>query len=60
MGLIFGPIAAAMAFLVTYEEYTHHYPGKAKPLRFAVEAAIFTFIVFGFLSLLISFFVAGL
>jgi len=51
------PIAAVMAFLITYEEYSHHYTDKKKPLKFAFEAAIFTFIVFGILSLLVSFFI---
>jgi len=57
IGLMFCPIAAAMAFLITYEEYSHHYGDKKKPLRMAFEAAIFTFIVFGVLSLLVGFFI---
>ncbi len=57
IGLMLCPIAAAMAFLITYEEYSHHYTDKKRPLRLAFEAAIFTFILFGILSLLVSFFI---
>jgi hypothetical protein len=57
IGLMLCPIAAVMAFLITYEEYSHHYTDNKKPLKFALEAAIFTFIVFGILSLLVSFFI---
>ena len=57
IGLILSPIAAAMAFLITYEEYSHHFTDKKKPLKFAFEAAIFTLIIFGILSLLISLFI---
>lgn len=51
IGLMFCPIAAAMAFVITYEEYSHHYADRQKSLRFAFEVAIVTFIVFGGLSL---------
>lgn len=45
IGLVFSPIGAVIAFLITYEEYTHHYADNKKPLRFAIQAAIVTFIV---------------
>jgi tetrahydromethanopterin S-methyltransferase subunit C len=54
--LIFSPIAAAMAFLITYEEYSHHFTDKKKTLKIAFEAAIFTLMIFGILSLLVSLF----
>jgi len=47
IGLILSPVAAAMAFLITYEEYSHHFTDKRKPLKFAFEAAIFTLIISG-------------
>jgi len=56
IGLIFSPIAAAMAFFITYEEYSHHFTDKKKSLKAAFEAAIFTLIIFGILSLLVSLF----
>jgi hypothetical protein len=54
IGIIFAPLAAAMAFIITYGEYTHHYSDKKMPLKLATEAAITTFIVFGIISLVIG------
>ena len=45
-------IAAVMAFLTTYEEYTHHFLDKKEPFRLGMRTAIFTFIVFVALSIL--------
>jgi hypothetical protein len=58
IGAIFSPIAASMAFLITYEEYSHHYPDGRKPLQLSIQAAAFTLIVLLGLSVLIAFFVA--
>ena len=47
--LIFLPfvfIAAIMAYLITYNEWVHHYTTKKEPRKYALEAAIFTFIFF--------------
>jgi len=49
-------LASLMAFLITYEEYSHHYVGKQEPVKAALEAAAFTFCVFVVLSLLTAFF----
>jgi len=54
IGLVFSPIAAAMAFLITYGEYSRHYTDKKIPLKFAIEAAIMTFIIFAVISFLIG------
>ncbi len=43
---------------VTYGEYIHHYPTKKEPLKFAWEAAIFTFTVFMLLILGAGFFIS--
>jgi K+-sensing histidine kinase KdpD len=52
IGLVFAPVAAMMAFLITYGEYQHHYPDKATPLKLALEAAVVTFIFFLALSII--------
>ncbi len=45
IGLVFCPIAGAMAYLITYEEYQHHGFGRrqliARSLQAAVVAALF-------------------
>jgi hypothetical protein len=58
LSLIFCPLAALCAFLITFDEYSHHYPNKRKPFQLALEAAIYTFIFFLFISLLIGFFIS--
>ena len=47
-------LAAVMAFLITYAEYAHHYLDKRKVFKTALEAAVFTFVVFLALGLLLG------
>jgi hypothetical protein len=35
-----------MAYLITYNEYQHHYQTKKEPRKISLEAAIFTFVFF--------------
>jgi len=55
IGLVFSPIAGVMAFLITYHEYQRHYTDKQRPLRIALEAAVFTFSFFMIISAVIGF-----
>jgi hypothetical protein len=57
-GLGFSALAGLAAFLITYEEWSHHYPSKREPLRYATEAAIVAFIVFTVLTMLVIAFVS--
>jgi H+/Cl- antiporter ClcA len=60
IGIVFGFIAALMAFVITWHEYEKHkFTGK-RLFKEAFQAAIFTFIVFLLLSLLIGFFLTRL
>jgi len=43
-----------MSFLTFYEEYAHHYTDKRKLLKTALEAAVFTLVVFLALGLLLG------
>jgi uncharacterized protein YybS (DUF2232 family) len=55
IGVIFGFLAALMAFLITWDEYRKHkFEGKRLFME-AFRAGLFTFIVFLLLSLLIGF-----
>ncbi len=58
VGIVFSPLAAVSAFIITYGEYSHHYSSKKEPLKLAWEAAIFTFVTFlvtiGLVGFLIS------
>jgi len=55
IALIFSPLASAMAYLITYGEYLHHYPDKKRPVKLAIEAALVTFVFFIVLSFVIGF-----
>ena len=56
IGIIFAPLAAAMAFIITYGEYQHHYPDKTMPRKLAIEAAVGTFVFFMIISVVIWWF----
>jgi len=43
---IAGCFAAAMAYLISYQEYLRHFPDKRKPRMMALEAALFAFAFF--------------
>ncbi len=43
---IFSPLAGAMAFLIVYQEYLHHFTDKRMALRAGLEAGAFTLVVF--------------
>ncbi len=46
LGLLFAPLAAAMAYIITVGEYAHHYADKRTPVRHGLQAAAVTFLVF--------------
>ncbi len=48
--LIFAPVAGLMAFLITYEEYSHHLPDKRAVLRVSLEAGVAAALFLGGLS----------
>ena len=54
IAVILSLLAAAAAFVITYEEYVHHYPDKRKVLKTALEAAGFTLVFFLALGLLLA------
>ena len=43
-----------MAYLITYKEWIHHYPSPKIPRRMALETAIFTFVFFLVVALLVG------
>ena len=54
IAVILSPLAAIMAFVITYEESRHHYPEKGKVRKKALEAAIFTLAFFLVLGSLLA------
>lgn len=59
LAVIFSPLAALAAYLITYQEYAHHYPDKRQVRKTAAQAAAFAFFVFlavgMFLALILPF-----
>ena len=56
IGGTFSLLAGLIAYLITYNEWVHHYPTKKEPRRMALEAAIFAFMFFFILSVLLGLF----
>jgi len=52
--LMFCPIAGAMAYLITFEEYRRHFPDTRRARREALRAAIFAFGVFAVLGVILA------
>lgn len=46
IGVMFGSLGAAVAYLITYKEWEHHYPSPKEPRKMAMETALFTFTFF--------------
>jgi hypothetical protein len=46
LGLLFSPFAAAIAFVITYAEYSKHLVDKRKVLRKALGIALAAFVFF--------------
>ena len=53
LGSVFGALAAACAFLISYDEYRRHFPDRTKPLRMALQMAVVTFVFFLLASLML-------
>jgi len=41
-----GVLAGLIAFLITYNEFSHHYPSKKEPIRIAFRTALGSFLFF--------------
>jgi len=54
IGGTFGFLGSLTAYLITYNEWAHHYPTKKEPRKIALETAIFAFVFFFFLSILVG------
>ena len=49
ISVIFSILAAIMAYLITYQEYRHHFPDKRDIKKAALRTGGFTFLLFLFL-----------
>jgi len=56
VGSIMTPIAAVMAYLGAYDEYSRHFKDKKIARKLAIEAAIYFFVLFAIISVAMSLF----
>jgi predicted PurR-regulated permease PerM len=54
IGLVFCPIAAAMAFLITYEEDSRHGFARRRVIGRSLASAIVTFALFAVLAIVLG------
>jgi|WetSurMetagenome_2_1015567.scaffolds.fasta_scaffold02793_2 hypothetical protein len=52
---LFCPAAALASFLITLNEYTHHFKDKSLALKIALKNAVITFFVFAIIVCFIGF-----
>lgn len=52
LGLIFGALAGASAYIIFYREYIHHFKTAAEARVQALQGALFAFLFFVGLSLI--------
>jgi|CryGeyStandDraft_6_1057127.scaffolds.fasta_scaffold88777_3 hypothetical protein len=55
IGLPFSAIAAVMAYVITLDEYSHHFAEKSKAIHPALGTAFFTFLFFVILTVILAF-----
>ena len=58
VGLVFGALGGAMAFLITYEEYSHHHFDRRRLVRESLQAGGFAFVAILALALAAGFFIS--
>ena len=55
IGVVFGSVAALMAFVITWREFERHKFAGKRLFKEAFQSGIFTFVVFLLLSILVGF-----
>jgi hypothetical protein len=55
IGLVFGLVAALMAFLITYGEYSRHFMAKSRALKISLETAFVMLAVFIIIAIITGF-----
>jgi hypothetical protein len=54
IGIPFSLVAGVFIFLLSYREYSHHFPDKRKPLKMSFESALFAILFFIALSIIMG------
>ena len=54
VGPVFGVLGAAAAYVITYEEYSHHSLGRRRTMLLSLRTAVVTFLALLLLSLAVA------
>jgi uncharacterized membrane protein len=46
VGLVLSPLAGVMVFLITYDEYVHHFSERGRAFQYALRAAVVALVFF--------------
>ena len=57
IGVIFSPIAGISAFIVSFEEYKHHYTNTKDTIKIPLLTAFIAFLVFLSIFSILSFYI---
>ena len=49
LGIMFAPLAGLCAFVITFNEYVHHFPDRKKAVRLAAKTGFAAFLFFSVL-----------
>lgn len=52
--VLFSLIAAAMAYLITYDEYRHHFPERSRVVQESMRTALATLLIFLVLGVFVT------
>jgi len=55
LGIVFSSVAALMAFLITYGEYSRHFMAKTRALKISIETASVIFVLFFAIAIVAGF-----
>jgi ABC-type sulfate transport system permease component len=58
LGTVFALPASAMAFLISWHEYSRHFRGRMKAMRLAIRTAVVAFLFFAAIALLAALVIA--
>ena len=57
IGLLFGPLSGLAAFLITYEEYSHHGFSRGRLMWESLRAALFAAVALAVIAVVAGYFI---
>jgi hypothetical protein len=60
IGIIFSFLGAVIAFIISYQGYSHHFLPKQEVFRLSMRSGSFAFIIFLIISIILSILLRGI